>query len=118
MDNIKKDNRGGKRAGAGRPVGSRSTITLDGLLGEVERQFGKPYHEVLIEDFRKANGGNDHNLTMKYHNMLVNKLYATLSKVEVSEDTDQVDMKRNAFVDALKTLTVISDSIEKGNKHE
>lgn len=119
MDNIKvKSKLGGARPGAGRPPGRKSSITIDGLLEQVQLQFGKPYDQVLIEDFKKAASNNDHNLTMKYHNILVNKLMHNMTKVEISEDIDQVDLKRMAFSDALKTLTVISDSIEKGNKHE
>ena len=109
---------GGARPGAGRPPGRKSSITIDGLLEQVQLQFGKPYDQVLIEDFKKAASNNDHNLTMKYHNILVNKLMHNMTKVEISEDIDQVDLKRMAFSDALKTLTTITESIEKGGKHE
>ena len=95
--------RGGARAGAGRPRGSTDKITIAGLLEAVDTTAGRPYVEVLAEDFVKARGTDPH-LAQKYHNLILNKVAATLAVVEVTETDDAVARKAEAFAEALRVL--------------
>jgi hypothetical protein len=60
--------------------------------------------EVLAEDFARARGTDPH-LAQKYHNLILNKVAATLAVVEVQESDDAMARKAEAFQAALAQLT-------------
>ena len=60
--------------------------------------------ELLAEDFVNARATDQH-LAQKYHNLILNKVSATLASVEVTENVDAVEAKRQAFAAALVHLT-------------
>jgi hypothetical protein len=98
--------RGGARKGSGRPKTAQDTITIKGLLEMVHKKAdGKNYEEILIEDFMKARDDNDRNLVVKYHNLILNKVMNSLAKVEVTDSADNIEMKQQAFAEALAKLT-------------
>jgi len=99
---------GGARPGAGRPKGSTDQITINGLLETLKQQSnGRNYDELLIEDFLKARSTGDTQLTVKYHTLILNKVMNTLAKIEVTDSQDQIEMKQQAFSEALAKLTGI-----------
>ena len=98
--------RGGARAGAGRPKGTTDRVTIAGLLGAIEDTNGQTYLEILAQDFAQARA-LDKNLTQKYHHLILNKVAATLTNVEVTESDDAVAAKALAFQDALAKLTAL-----------
>lgn len=101
--------RGGAKPGAGRPKGSTEQITISGLLNTLkEKSGGKNYEELLVDDFLKARVNNDSQLTVKYHNLILNKVMNSLAKVEVTDSNDIVEMKQQAFAEALAKLTIIN----------
>lgn len=103
--NTPNGGRGGPRKGAGRPKGSTEQVTIDGLLASLKKQAGgKNYEELLVEDFLKARNDNDRNLTVKYHNLILNKVMNTLNKIEVVEPADAIEAKQLAFAEALANL--------------
>jgi hypothetical protein len=101
----KKSGRGGRRAGAGRPSGSRDRVSIQGLIQALDqRTGGQSYEELLVEDFIQARVNQDGNLTQKYHHLLSNKLLADRLDIEVNEDADTVTAKRAAFAAALAAV--------------
>jgi hypothetical protein len=103
--------RGGKREGAGRKLNSKGQLSVVGLLDALKTKAkGKEYEDMLVEDFLKARDGNDHNLTLKYHNLLLSKLMNTLAKIEVTEGQDAIEAKKQAFAEALAKLTGIQEN--------
>ena len=96
--------RGGARPGAGRPKGSTERVTIQGLLDALEQRGGQSYVETLAQDFYEARANQDGHLTMKYHNLILNKVAASLASVEVVESEDAVAAKAQAFSDALLAL--------------
>lgn len=102
---------GGARAGAGRPVGSKSHITIEGLLSQVESQSnGQNYEELLVQDFLAARYSDDKQLLLKYHNLILNKVMNSLAKIEVTDSADAVEAKKLAFADALSKLTGVENA--------
>jgi hypothetical protein len=99
--------RGGARKGAGRKKGGRNTITIENLLDVLE-QNGQPYENLLVEDFLEARNNRDTQLTLKYHNLILNKVMNSLAKIEVTDSKDAVEAKQLAFAEALAKLTGIS----------
>jgi len=98
--------RGGARKGAGRPKGSTEYVTIDGLLTELKNKSGgKPYEALLVEDFLEARTRKDSQLTVKYHNLILNKVMNSLAKIEVTDSADAVEMKQLAFAEALAKMT-------------
>jgi hypothetical protein len=98
--------KGGARPGAGRPKGSTEQVTIGGLLSTLREQSnGRNYEDLLVEDFLKARSNNDSQLTVKYHNLILNKVMNTLAKIEVTDSADAVAMKQLAFAEALSKLT-------------
>jgi hypothetical protein len=101
----KKDGRGGARPGAGRKAGGKNLVTIDTLLGSLaQKSNGKPYEDMLIEDFFKARASGDTQLIIKYHNLILNKVMHTLNRVEVEDSQDAIQAKQQAFSDALAKL--------------
>jgi hypothetical protein len=98
--------RGGAKPGAGRPKGSTEQVTIGGLLATLKAQSnGKNYEDLLVEDFLKARNNNDSQLTVKYHNLILNKVMNTIAKIEVTDSQDQIEAKKLAFAEALAKLT-------------
>ena len=103
--------RGGERKGSGRPKGSKSQITIEGLLAQVQSQTkGKDYEAILIEDFLSARDSHNKELLLKYHNLILNKVMNSLAKIEVTDSADAVEAKKLAFADALSKLAGIEKS--------
>ena len=106
----KKGKVGGARPGAGRPKGSRDQITIKALLETLDKKSGgQDYEELLVEDFLAARNRGDTQLTLKYHNLILNKVMNTLARIELNDSTDAIEAKRQAFADALARLTGIQD---------
>ena len=99
-------NRGGRRPGSGRKPGSTEQVTIGGLLETLKKQSnGRNYEELLVEDFLQARSRNDSALTVKYHNLILNKVMNSLAKIEVTDSQDAVEAKQQAFAEALAKLT-------------
>ena len=82
-----KGKRGGARPGSGRPKGSTEYVTIGNLLETLKIQSGgKNYEDLLVEDFLQARTRGDTQLTVKYHNLILNKVMNSLAKIEVNED--------------------------------
>lgn len=100
--------KGGAKPGAGRPKGSTEQVTIAGLLNTLKEQSkGKNYEDLLVEDFLKARDRGDSQLTVKYHNLILNKVMVHLAKIEVTEPQDAIEAKQLAFAEALAKLTGI-----------
>jgi len=106
-----KGKNGGARPGAGRKPGSKNTITIEGLLAQVQSQSnGEDYEALLIQDFLAARYSDDKQLLLKYHNLILNKVMNSLAKIEVTDSADAVEAKKLAFADALAKLAGINDA--------
>ena len=80
-----KSGHGGVRKGAGRPKGSRDQVSIKALLETLDRQTGgRDYEELLVEDFLLARVGQDTNLTLKYHNLILSKVMTSIAKIEIT----------------------------------
>ena len=100
-----KKKHGGARPGAGRKPGSKSHITIEGLLDQVQTQTnGQDYEALLIQDFLDARNGHNKELLLKYHNLILNKVMNSLAKIEVTDSADAVEAKKLAFAEALAKL--------------
>jgi hypothetical protein len=100
--------KGGVRKGAGRPKGGTNQVSVHGLLEALEKKTnGVNYETVLMEDFINARNSKDHQLVVKYHNLILNKLMTHVSKIEITDSQDTIEMKQKAFTDALAKLAGI-----------
>ena len=98
--------KGGAQPGAGRPKGSTEQITISGLLQALkDKSNGKNYEELLVDDFLQARNRGDSQLTVKYHNLILNKVMVAQARIEVAEPQDQIEAKQIAFAEALAKLT-------------
>lgn len=98
--------RGGAKPGAGRPKGSTEQVTIAGLLNTLKEQSkGKNYEELLVQDFLQARDRGDTQLTVKYHNLILNKVMVHLAKIEVTDSQENIENKQLAFAEALSKLT-------------
>jgi hypothetical protein len=72
---------------------------------------GRDYEELLVEDFLNARNEGDKATTLKYHNLILNKVMNTLAKIEVTDSAEAVAAKQIAFTQALANLTGIYQEI-------
>ena len=113
MEKAKKDGHGGARAGAGRRKGTTDRVTIAGLLEAVQnRANGKSYMDIIAEDFIKARENGDTHLTMKYHNLILNKVAATLTNIEVTDSSETVNNKEAAFLKAIDLIQAAKQSVD------
>jgi hypothetical protein len=100
---------GGHRKGAGRPKGSRDQVSIKNLLEALDKHTGgQDYEELLVQDFLQARNNSDTNLTLKYHNLILNKVMSSLAKIEVTDSKDAIEAKQAAFAEALAKLVGVS----------
>ena len=92
---------GGARAGAGRPKGSTDKVTARFILETAERVIGKPLIESVMEGYLETILDGDRRHRTIYEKMLVDKVASNLFDVEVTEDQDVVQAKREAFAAAI-----------------
>ena len=104
----KASSRGGVRAGAGRPKGSTTKVTLDDLMTNIELASGRSYGELLAENYVQAINRADWNGVRDYDKAFMNKLIAEKVAVDVSTSEDAVAVKQAAFAAALAAITAIS----------
>jgi hypothetical protein len=106
LSTDKKSNRGGARPGAGRPKGSRDRVTVQGLLETLHiKTGGQTYEELLLDDFLSARLADDRMLTLKYHNLIMNKLVSDKVSIDVNESEDIIAARRLAFDQAVQSLS-------------
>lgn len=102
---AKPKGKGGAGRGQGRPKGGSNSVTIKGLLEALEtRTGGASYEEILMEDFVTARLNNDQQLVIKYHNLILNKLMTHVSKIEITDSQETINMKQAAFAEALAKL--------------
>jgi len=101
----KTNGHGGHRKGAGRPKGSRDQVSIKNLLEALDRKTGgRDYEDLLVEDFLESRLNRDTQLTLKYHNLILNKVMSSLAKIEVTDSKDAIEAKQAAFAEALAKL--------------
>jgi len=105
----KSNGHGGVRKGAGRPKGSRDQVSIKNLLEALDSKTGgRDYEDLLVEDFLEARLNHDTQLTLKYHNLILNKVMSSLAKIEVTDSKDAIEAKQAAFAEALAKLVGVS----------
>jgi len=92
---------GGARPGSGRKKGSTDKITARFILETAERVIGKPLIESVMEGYLETIVDGDRKHRTIYEKMLVDKVASNLFDVEVTEDVDAVQAKREAFAAAI-----------------
>lgn len=100
----KVSSRGGARANAGRPKGSADKFSVTALLDAVTAKTGQNYVDLLIDDFNTARANQDGHLVNKYHNLILNKLAASLTAVEVTDSQDALAQRQAAFAAAIAKI--------------
>jgi|TARA_R110000751_G_C13477646_1_gene447417 hypothetical protein len=104
------ENRGGARPGAGRPKGARDQVSIQSLLEALNDQTGGlDYESLLVADFLQCRMQNDKQTTLKYHNLILNKVMNSLTKIEVTDSKEAIEAKQVAFAEALAKLTGVNE---------
>jgi len=107
----KKGQHGGARPGAGRKKGGKNHISIADLLTSLETKTGgQKYEDLLVDDFISARNDGNRDTILKYHNLILNKVMNSLTKIEVEDSADAVEAKKIAFAEALSKLAGIKAS--------
>lgn len=112
MENIqnKPKQHGGARPNSGRKKGQTAKITAASLLTALDRN-GLSYEEQLVEDYNQALVDGNRDLRYKYHNLILNKVVATLNHVEIDE-SNTVENRQQAFLKALETIGTVANHVD------
>jgi hypothetical protein len=106
---VKSPTRGGYRPNAGRPKGSSNKIRLEDLMDSIEEAVGQPFEKQIALNYANAIFRNDWAKVADYDKVLLNKIVADKTEVEVITSEDEVTAKAEAFAEALKALTAPKD---------
>jgi hypothetical protein len=104
----KAPSRGGARAGAGRPKGSTTKIKIEDLMDNIHNIAGRPYGEILAENYVSAINRSDWQGVRDYDKAFMNKMIADKTEVTTVDSTDAVAQKQAAFAEAIAQITGIS----------
>ena len=96
--------RGGARPGAGRKKGSSPRFTIEELMSTFETKAGISFSEQVMDNYINAVQRSDWTGVRDYDKMLLAKLVADKSEVEVTDSEDTVAAKAAAFQAALSNL--------------
>ena len=97
--------RGGARPGAGRKLGSSNKLKLEDLLQDIEKHTNMTYSQRVATNYLEAIQRGDHAGVRDYDKILLGKLVADKQELEVTNTSDAVEAKREAFADAVAALS-------------
>jgi hypothetical protein len=101
----KASSRGGPRKGAGRPKGSTNKIKIEDLMATIEVIAGRPYGDLLAQNYVDAINRSDWNGVRDYDKAFMNKMIAEKVEVDVGHTEDVLQAKQAAFAQAIAAIT-------------
>ena len=101
----KVSSRGGARPNAGRKPGGSNKLKLEDLLKDIELHTNMTFSQRIATNYLEAIQRGDHAGVRDYDKILLGKLVADKQEVEVTNTTDAVEAKREAFADAVQALS-------------
>lgn len=101
----KVSSRGGARPNAGRKPGGSNKLKLEDLLKDIELHTNMTFSQRIATNYLEAIQRGDHAGVRDYDKILLGKLVADKQEVEVTNTTDAVEAKREAFADAVAALS-------------
>jgi hypothetical protein len=104
----KAPSRGGARPGAGRPVGSTNKIKIEELMTTIHTIAGRPYGELLAQNYVQAINRADWNGVRDYDKAFMNKMIADKTEVTTVDSADTVAQKSAAFAEAIAQIVGIA----------
>lgn len=104
-NNQQKSTPGGKRPGAGRPVGSTNKTTWSQVLRTLEQASGLSISEMITKGYMEAYQRGDHQMVFNYHKLILNKLAPDLHQIDMTIEAN-ITEKQEAFAQALKDLSL------------
>jgi hypothetical protein len=90
---IRKNNKGGKREGAGRPKGSSARLTAASLLRTIEEKTGHSFEELITQGYMESMEKNDKNLRIKYESLIMNKVMSNIMEMTPLEQMSNKDIE-------------------------
>ena len=100
--------RGGARVGAGRKKGSTPRYTLEDLMAQVEHHTGRTYAEQVAINYATAIGRSDWSGVRDYDKVLLGKMVADKSEVEVINTETEAETRQAVFQEALAKLQALT----------
>ncbi len=107
VQSIPKSRAGGRRPGAGRPVGSTNKISVQSILESVYNQTGEHLEDLIAQGYADSIEHNDRNTRLQYEKMFLGKVVGDRVNVEHSDNQDQLEFKKNAFAEAIRQIAGI-----------
>lgn len=105
----KSPGRGGARKGAGRPVGSTNKIKIEELMTTIQTIAGRPYGELLAQNYVEAIRRSDWNGVRDYDKAFMNKMIADKTEVTTVEGENALQQKQAAFAEAIAQIAGINN---------
>lgn len=101
---TKISSRGGARPGAGRPKGTSNKLSGQQLLASIEAETGEEFGTLLARGYAESIEQNDRNTRLQYEKLFMSKVVADKVEIDLNENQTMMEMKAQAFSDALKSL--------------
>lgn len=89
---------GGARAGSGRKKGSGNKLTAAALLREIDLTLGVPFEKQLATNYHTAILDQDKVIIAKYDALIISKVVADKSEIDVTTDGNPIQGTQFVFV--------------------
>jgi len=89
---IPKKGRGGVRANSGRKKGTSNKLNSMSVLEEIAKR-DVPFEIGLAEDYARARASDDKHLIHKYQTLILNKVLADKSEVDVTSNGETMGVQ-------------------------
>lgn len=117
-DGVTIDPRGGARRGAGRPAGSTNKITYQDILSEIHRVHGKEFAQLLAEGYYGAIVANDRPVRQKYELMILNKVVADKTSIDITSQGESLTTRQAAFAAIISNIKEKHDAAQIRHQQE
>jgi len=102
---IKSPGRGGARPNSGRKLGGTNKITGATILESIEKYSGEKFEDLLAQGYIDSITNDDRQMRIQYEKMFLGKVVADKVSLDITDNQDIIDARKQAFMDAIADLT-------------
>lgn len=102
----------------GRPKGSQNKVSAQSVLAAIEARVGIPFEQALADGYYDVIQTQDRGLRQKYEHMLLSRLVAEKTELDVTTLGNSLNERKSAFEQLINKLKTRGDSDDAVNQEQ